>query len=106
MQQVIQNTSHHYSVPTYAISSEEGLQHEGFLEILFCKGEKGNHIQTGVLTEDLLKIVHAYLTAVNVGDLSSIETSMAITKIDEALLWIEKRRLDRAERGVLTTYKK
>ena len=38
--------------------------------------------------------------------MSSRETSMAITKIDEALMWIDKRRQDRELRNVLSTYNK
>jgi len=38
--------------------------------------------------------------------MASRETSMAITKLDEALMWIDKRAQDRALRGVQGTYKK
>lgn len=35
----------------------------------------------------------------------SRETSIVITKLEEAWLWLKKRELDRAERGVLQTDK-
>ena len=108
---IISNTdmvSVSYNVPTYKIT-EEGLVDAGNINIDFCKGSKDNPDiprQEGLLTETLLEVCRQYLTGVNVGEMSSRETSMAITKIDEALLWIDKRRQDRELRNVLSTYKK
>lgn len=58
------------------------------------------------LTESLLEAARQYLVSVNVGDLSSRETSTAITKIDEALMWLNKRASDRKRRQVQGTYDK
>ena len=108
---IISNTdmvSVSYNVPTYKIT-EEGLVDAGNINIDFCKGSKDNPAiprQEGVLTETLLEVCRQYLTGVNVGEMSSRETSMAITKIDEALMWIDKRRQDRELRNVLSTYNK
>jgi hypothetical protein len=97
-----------YLLPTYYVS-DEGIKDGDGVEVRFCKGDKSNSEtfrQEGVFTESLLQVCKQYLESVNKGDLASRETSMAITKIDEALLWIGKRAEDRRLRGVQATYKK
>lgn len=59
-----------------------------------------------MFTETLIKVAKTYLESVNVGPMSTRETSMAITKLDEALMWIVKRAEDRKLRGVQSTYQK
>lgn len=61
---------------------------------------------SGVLDTDLLEIVRDRLVAFNKGEFATRENAIAITKIEEALLWMNKRVEDRAERGVLGTTKK
>lgn len=60
----------------------------------------------GILDTDLLEIVRDRLVAFNKGEFATRENAIAITKIEEALLWINKRVDDRAERGVLGTTNK
>lgn len=98
-----------YSVPQYQVTTE-GLQSLDVPYLLkFCKGNKADESvprQEGFFTETLIATCKKYLEENNVGDLASCETSMAITKLDEALLWIGKRAADRARRGVQGTYQK
>lgn len=97
-----------FTVPTYKVT-DEGIEDGAGIVILLCKGNKANPTvfrQEGVFTETLLQVCLEYLTSVNKGDLASRETSMAITKIDEALLWIGKRAEDRKRREVQGTYLK
>lgn len=60
----------------------------------------------GVLDTDLLEIVRDRLKSFQSGEFSTRENTMALTHIEEALLWLNKRVEDRAERGVLGTMKK
>ena len=60
----------------------------------------------GVLDTDLLEIVRDRLKAFNQGEYATRENACAITHIEEALLWMNKRVEDRAERGVLGTTQK
>lgn len=97
-----------YSVPTYKVTNE-GIQDGEGIKILFCKGNKDDESalrQEGLFTETIIQTAKQYLESVNVGALASRETSMAITKLDEALMWIQKRTDDRQLRGVQSTYKK
>jgi hypothetical protein len=97
-----------YKVPTYKVG-DNGIEDGEGIEIVFCKGNKEDSTvlrQEGVFTETLIQTAKQYLEAVNVGEMSSRETSMAITKLDEALMWINKRAEDRRLRGVQATYQK
>lgn len=97
-----------YSVPTYKVTNN-GIEDGEGLKIYFCKGNKLNendYRQEGLFTETLIQLAKEYLESVNVGELSSRETSMAITKLDEALMWINKRSEDRILRGVQSSYNK
>lgn len=97
-----------YSVPTYEVTNDGLVDSDGAV-IHFCKGNKEDETvfrQPGYFTETLISVAKRYLEENNVGELSSRETSTAITKLDEALMWLSKRAEDRALRGVQGTYKK
>lgn len=97
-----------YELPTYFIDKDGSQDGEPFI-LKFCKGNKEGDApiqQEGLFTETIIKAAKQYLEDVNVGEMASRETSMAITKLDEALMWIEKRSNDRKRRGVQNTYKK
>jgi len=97
-----------YNIPTYSII-DVGVVDGCGMRIDFCKGNKddsNSFRQEGVFTETLIQVAKQYLESVNVGTLATRETSMVITKLDEALMWIAKRSEDRKLRGVQATYQK
>jgi hypothetical protein len=97
-----------YKVPTFKVTNE-GIEDGSGIEIVFCKGNKEDETvlrQEGLFTETLIQTAKQYLESVNVGAMSTRETSMVITKLDEALMWINKRAEDRKLRGVQATYQK
>jgi hypothetical protein len=61
---------------------------------------------SGVLDGDLLEIVRDRLLCFQKGEYATRENAIALTHIEEALLWMAKRADDRAERGVLGTTQK
>ena len=74
--------------------------------IIFQKGPR--HLeasQHGITDQDLLEIVRDRLTCFNKGDMPTRETAIALTHVEEALMWLNKRTEDRIERNVLGTYK-
>lgn len=96
-----------YKIPSYTVTNE-GIVDAEPVEVKFCKGDKSDETkfrQTGVFTESILQAAKEYLESVNKEALASRETSMAITKIDEALMWLAKRGEDRRIRNVQQTYK-
>lgn len=96
-----------YKVPTFKVT-DNGMEDGSGIEIVFCKGNKEDASvlrQEGVFTETLIQVAKTYLESVNVGAMATRETAMAITKLDECLMWIAKRTEDRKLREVQGTYK-
>lgn len=97
-----------FKIPTYRVTNDGMVDGEG-THITFCKGNREDESvfrQEGVFTETLIQAAKQYLETVNKGEMATRETSMAITKLDEALMWINKRAEDRQNRGVQGTYQK
>ena len=79
---------------------------EPVLCIQFQKGaRKDPAARHGVLDSDLLEIVRDRLTLFQQGDFATRENACALHHIEEALMWMNKRVEDRAERGVFGTTK-
>ena len=97
-----------YKIPTFKVT-DNGIEDGEGIEVFFCKGNKEDSSvlrQEGVFTETLVQVAKQYLESVNKGEMATRETSMVITKLDEALMWINKRAEDRKLRGVQGTYQK
>jgi hypothetical protein len=60
----------------------------------------------GILDTDLLEIVRHRLQSFQAGPFASRENAVALTHIEEALMWMNKRVEDRIERNVLGFNKK
>ena len=54
----------------------------------------------GIMNEDLIVIVIDRLQGFQNGQYKNRENAIAITKLEEALLWLRKRTMDRERRGV------
>lgn len=92
---------HEYAV-AIAGDASASLSH-----IQFQKGARNDPESAhGVLDGDLLEIVRHRLQMFQKGDFATRENACALTHIEEALMWMNKRAEDRAERGVLGTYSK
>ena len=93
----------------YIVRQDKFCPHEVVMvaEIQFQHGPRGEENGTnGVLDNDLLEIVRDRLKAFQQGDYATRENEQALLHIEEALMWMNKRVEDRAERNVLGTYKK
>lgn len=74
-------------------------------EVIFQKGpRKDPESQHGVLDTDLLEIVRHRLQCFQKGEFATRENACALTHIEEALMWMNRRVEDRIERQVLGTY--
>jgi hypothetical protein len=90
------NAPHHFSV--------QDLKGNVLSHVDFQCGpilEKGVN---GVCNEDLIAMILTRLEAFNQTDFRCKENSMAITKLEEALLWLRKRTMGREQRGVEGTH--
>ncbi len=60
----------------------------------------------GISSEALLAIVEDRLVGFQSGQFACRENAVALTKIQEAMMWLQKRTLDRMKRGVEGTNQK
>ncbi len=58
----------------------------------------------GVMNEDLIAMVIARLQGFQVSEFACRENAVAITKLEESLMWLRKRTMDREARGVEGTH--
>lgn len=94
-----------YQLPIYRVT-DNGLEKVDVQQINFVKGStEGGERLDGIITEELLGVCLDYLQTVNKGQLANRQTAIAITKIEEALMWLEDRKRERQQRGVWNTYK-
>ena len=92
---------------TYMLHGLDPERDETRTEIKFQKGPRNEEGSIGgVLDVDLLEIVRDRLKDFQSGDFRCRENACALTHIEEALMWMNKRVEDRAERRVLGTYEK
>lgn len=68
---------------------------------LQCGPRKEDNSIHGVIDTDLLEIVRDRLKSFQAGPFSSRENACALTHIEEALMWMNRRVEDRIERDVL-----
>jgi hypothetical protein len=108
-----------YKLPKYRVVDGKGiveLNSDNVLPaslseqtITFVRGDKTDN---GVVIPRVDGILHEQLLAMMIADLQykngmipSKETDCAITKLQEALMWLEERQRDREARNVQGTYK-
>ena len=73
--------------------------------IRFQSGVESEHGRNGIYIEDLIELAIGRLNMYN-KELPSRENSLAITKLQEALFWLDARTADREARGVESTNEK
>lgn len=88
------NAPHHFSVYT------SGIYAELLNAIDFQEGPIKEHGVNGVCNEDLIAMVICRLDYFQKSEFNCRENAIAITKLEEALMWLRKRTLGREKRGV------
>lgn len=77
------------------------------IEVAFQNGARNEDGSVrGIIDTDLLEIVRDRLKSFQQGPYSSRENACALTHIEEALMWLNRRVEDRIERNVLGTNNK
>ena len=99
------NASHEYRITPNGCDEQSNSYPSQ--DISFQHGPRNEPNSTpGVLDTDLLEIVRDRLKGFQSGDFACRENACALTHIEEALMWMNKRVTDRAQRGVLGTNNK
>ena len=88
------NANHQYSIS----STKEPSEILG--EVKFQKGPIKENGVNGVMNEDLIAIVIDRMQGFQAGDYACRENAIALTKLEESLLWLRKRTMDRERRNV------
>lgn len=83
----------------------ERINDKVVLDVVFQSGGTATTEKNGVFIEDLLIVAYAKLDEFN-KHLPSRENSLALTKIEEAILWLTARKAERDYRGVYGTEEK
>ena len=87
-------------------SPSDNIKHS-LCKIQFQNGaRKEENSIHGVLDTDLLEIVRDRLKSFQEGQFATRENAIALTHIEEALMWMNRRVEDRIERNVLGTNNK
>lgn len=92
------NANYHYHV----VDSSDHAAMIG--EVKFQKGPIKEAGVNGVMNEDLIAMVIDRLNSFQESDYKCRENAIAITKLEEALLWLRKRTMDRERRNVEGTH--
>ena len=85
-------------------SGSEGAEVALLGKVKFQKGPIKENGVNGVMNEDLLAMVIDRLNSFQESPFKCRENALAITKIEEALLWLRKRTMDREARNVEGTH--
>ena len=98
---------HDYAVRSVSPHPIIGV-HEQFdyATVSFQKGPIRENGLNGCFHEDLIAIVIDRLRSFQAGELACPENDIALTKLEEALMWLNSRTRNRIARGVEGTSKK
>lgn len=100
------NANHEYEVREIPATGATISKDEIYAKVLFQRGPIKENGVNGCHNEDLIAIVLDRLQCLNQGDFKCRENSIAITKLEEAMMWLNKRTADRKARGVEGTSQK
>lgn len=96
---------HHYKI--YHNGRDKSEENYEVGDIQFQEGGRNVLGSTsGVSSADLLEIVRHQLQCFQKGEFSCRENAIALTHIEDALLWLNQRAEDRIEREVLGSHVK
>lgn len=103
------NAPHHFEVHTllqdYSLLGNPGDIDRRVCQVNFQKGPIKEAGINGVMNEDLLLMVITRLQHFQNSQFACRENAIALTKLEEALMWMNKRTEARNKRGVEGTHK-
>ena len=97
------NAPHRFSVES--VPQKENDPIAILAQITFQEGPIKEFGVNGVCNEDVIAMVIARLCGFQQSEFACRENDIAITKLEEALLWLRKRTIGRESRGIEGTHK-
>ncbi len=98
------NAPHHFKVLSMKVLAE-GEKPPVLGEVHFQEGPIKECGINGVMNEDLIAMVITRLEHFQKSQFACRENALAITKLEEALLWLRKRTMGREKKGIEGTHK-
>lgn len=101
--------AHHYMIsrPSVEPGDDNYPDYDTFAWVDFQCGARNDENSTiGVLDADLLEIVRDRLKGFQSGEFATDDNAKALEHVEIALMYMNKRVMDRYERNVLGTYEK
>jgi len=100
------NACHEYQVRRWVTGLGDEYDDAEMLNVKFQNGPILEYGVNGVSNEALLAIVEDRLLGFQSGQFACRENAIALTKLQEAMMWLQKRTRDRMARGVEGTNQK
>ncbi len=101
--------NHRYEIAGFDTTNNDSRYHTSIgmagVEILFQNGPINEKGVNGITQEVLLAIVADRLRSFQAGPFACRANALALTKIEEAMHWLQQRTLERMRRGVEGTNK-
>lgn len=97
------NAPHHFKI--FSSSEKDGIPSALLAKINFQCGPIAENGVNGITNENLLNLVKIRLEGFQSSDFKCRENAIALTHIEEALLWLTYRTSKREARGVEGTHK-
>jgi hypothetical protein len=97
------NANHEYNIQPTNLDKEEARWVQ---PIIFQNGPIKEAGVNGVMNEDLIAIVIDRMRGFQSGEYACRDNALALTKLEEALMWLRNRTNEREDRGVEGTHKK
>lgn len=94
------NACHEYQVRKFVKDEPDETADVELANIQFQNGPIVEFGVNGISNESLLAIVEDRLLGFQSGDFACRENALALTKLQEAMMWLHKRTRDRMARGV------
>jgi hypothetical protein len=94
------NAHHAYTIRVRGFKAPQDAEPVMYTTLWFQNGGLKEVGANGITDQALLAIVIDRMRSFNDGQFRCRENSIIITKLEEALLWMEKRGNDRSRRGV------
>jgi hypothetical protein len=96
------NAPHHFQVLKTELEPSGETKILGIID--FQEGAIKEHGVNGVMNEDLIAMVIRRLEGFQNSEFNCRENALALTKLEEALMWLRKRTQGRENRGVEGTH--
>ncbi len=93
------NANHIYDIMESQLHTDE-TSRETFCTVQFQNGPIKEFGVNGVMNEDLIAIVIDRMRGFQSGDYACRDNALALTKLEEALMWLRNRTNSREARGV------